>query len=98
MTANRSVNVRAKQQLSYQHILLDFSLRVAGFAPGHLSLRPKNLLLLDRSIDRPENGSRRDDRKGYLINRSWLKSALGGSRTLSLYNLICQTYSQWLWC
>ena len=35
--SNKSMDVRAKQRLSYQRPLITFSLRVGGFAPRHLS-------------------------------------------------------------
>jgi hypothetical protein len=35
--ANKSMDVRAKQLLSYEHCLLTFGLRLIGFAPRHLN-------------------------------------------------------------
>ena len=35
--ANKSMDVRAKQRLSYLAYPLSFNLRVGGFAPRHLS-------------------------------------------------------------
>jgi len=36
-TPNNSMDVRAKQRLSYQRLLVTFSLRGGGFAPRHLN-------------------------------------------------------------
>ena len=44
---NKSMDVRAKQRLRYQTCPLNFSLRVAGFAPRHLN---RSMLFLDSKI------------------------------------------------